>query len=136
MPVEARAVTLEQVPAIVDAMRLLEDEREAVLEGAGASELMWAISADDQPFVLCGFIPRDVFGVQAYAWMEWTPALYDHPKASTKLCVAIFTEARRKFPLIYGHCSYGPRPMALLKRIGARFWTAADGRPAYVIGET
>lgn len=119
---------------IADDMRLASDEAAAMVAAVGKSAPALAILHDGAPFVVCGFIPINLTTNSAYAWMEWTPDIYDLPVQSTRLCVEVFATMRRQYSYIFGHCSYGQRPVRLLQRLGAKFSTdPQDGRPCYVI---
>lgn len=133
MFVQARRITEEEAKTIGEDMRLAPEEIEAMVEAARQSDPALVLTADDRPFVVCGFIPRDAFGSSCYAWMQWTSEIYDRPIAATRKCLEVFGEMRKKYTRIYGHCSYGDRPVRLLTRMGAKFWTGPDGRPTYVI---
>lgn len=136
MWVEPRRIYADEARAIGEEMRLDPDDVTALVEAVGQSDPAMVLTYDSRPFVTCGFIPLGVLSDSAYAWMQWTPEIYDRPVASTRMCVQVFTEARTRYRRIFGHCSFGPRPERLLRRLGARFSVdPADGRPCYVIGD-
>lgn len=136
MPLSPKIVGPEDALAVGEALRLGQGELEAFVAAVARSEPTVLMSFGDTPLAAFGFIPTDLLGQTAYAWMEWTPAIYNHPMATARAWREVFAAARRRYSRIFGHCSYGERPVRLLTHLGAKFWTDAEGRPTYVIEGT
>jgi hypothetical protein len=107
------------------ALRLAADRSDPVL----AAYMGEALCA------LVGFIPLGLISGTAYAWLQPTQSMSKFKISFVRVGRAIFAEARKRYPIIYGHCSLGPRSEAWLQSCGARFLpTDAVAKP-YVIGD-
>jgi hypothetical protein len=116
-------------------MDLAPDEIEAMAAAVAQSDPALLFSFGAQPLWIVGFIPTAIITPSAYAWMQWSPKIYDHRIGAARACRDLFLEIRKRYPRIYGHCTYGPVPTRLLTRLGARFYTDLHGRPAYIMGD-
>lgn len=127
--------TIDQtsVDEVAAGMRLHSDEARDMVVAVGESRPALVMFAGTTPIIACGFVPLSPLSGSAYAWMQWTPEIYDHHLATTRACIEVFGAMLKHYNHIYGRCSYGSRPIRLLQRIGAKFHNDATGVPCYVI---
>ncbi len=133
MWIEPRRLGPDTARSTAEALRLAPDEAEAMVVAVGWSEPAVAFWVEGRAVAACGFIPTALLGNTAYAWMQWTHEIYELPVGTARMFKGVFGEARKRYGRIVGHCSYGPKPVRLLTRLGARFSTDPDGRPMYVM---
>lgn len=120
---------------IVARMQLDPTDTMGTIEWLVASDPALVLVADGRPYTVVGFVPLAVMTTSAYAWMQWTPEIYKHRVASTRICREVFNAALAQYSSIFGHCSFGPKPMRLFERLGARFGVdPQNGKPFFVIG--
>ncbi len=85
---------------------------------------------------MLGFIPTAILGGTAYAWLQPAPEMVRYKIGFVRMGRAIFTEIRKQYPIIIGHCSLGSHSEAWLRSCGARFIeTNARAKP-YIIGDS
>ena len=111
------------------------DDLLALRIAADRSDPALAVYMGEELTALVGFIPLGLISGTAYAWLQPAPAMFDYRLSFVRVGREIFATARQRYPIIYGHCSLGPRSEAWLRSCGARFLpTDAVAKP-YVIGD-
>jgi hypothetical protein len=115
---------------------LAGDDLLALRLAADRSDPALAVYMGEELMALVGFIPLGLISSTAYAWLQPTSGMTKFKLAFVRVGREIFAEARKRYPIIYGHCSLGPRSEAWLRSCGARFLdTDAKAKP-YIIGDT
>lgn len=111
------------------------DDLLALRIAADRSDPALAVYMGEELMALVGFIPLGLISGTAYAWLQPTEGMNKFKRAFVRVGREIFATARQRYPIIYGHCSLGPRSEAWLRSCGARFQdTSATAKP-YVIGD-
>ena len=114
---------------------LAGDDLLALRLAADRSDPALAVYMGKELMALVGFIPLGLISGTAYAWLQPTEGMTKFKLAFVRVGWEIFAEARKRYPIIHGHCSLGPRSEAWLRSCGARFLdTDAKAKP-YVIGD-
>ena len=102
---------------------------------ADRSDPALAVYMGEELGAMVGFIPLGLVSGIAYAWLQPTPIMDRYKIGFVRMGRAIFAEARKRYSIIYGHCSLGPRSEAWLRSCGARFLESDAVAKPYIIGD-
>jgi hypothetical protein len=98
---DLRSVTLSE------ALRLWHfegDELQATIDFGSRSDPLLAGTYNGEVLCFVGFIPASKLSDVAYIWMYSTPAVENHRLIVGRWAKLLIAEARKRYPVICGHC--------------------------------